>query len=39
MVSDTTFDDETAAALLENHRQRVAVSRRLLAALEAAPGV
>ena len=32
MDSDTTFDDETTAALLENQRQRVAVSRRLLAA-------
>lgn len=35
MVSDTTFDDETTAALLENHRQRVAVSRKLLAAHKA----
>jgi hypothetical protein len=35
MVSDTPFDDETNAALLENQRQRVAVSRRLLAAHKA----
>ena len=35
MVSDTLFDDETTAALLENQRQRVAVSRRLLAAHKA----
>lgn len=29
------FDDETKAALLENQRQRVAVSRRLLTAYKA----
>ena len=32
MDSETTFDPETHAALLENQRQRVAVSRKLLAA-------
>lgn len=32
MGSELPFDDETKAALLENQRQRVAVSRRLLAA-------
>ena len=35
MDSDTMFDDETNAALLENQRQRAAVSRRLLAAHKA----
>ncbi len=35
MDSDTLFDDETTAALLENQRQRVAVSRKLLAAHKA----
>lgn len=32
---EPTFDDETTAALRENQRQRVAVSRRLLAAHKA----
>lgn len=35
MDSDTLFDDDTTAALLENQRQRVVVSRRLLAAHKA----
>ena len=32
MDSELPFDDETRAALLENQRQRVAMSRKLLAA-------
>jgi len=35
MDSETPFDPETHAALLENQRQRVVVSRRLLAAYKA----
>ena len=35
MDTERQFDDETTAALLENQRQRVAVSRRLLAAHKA----
>lgn len=35
MDTELPFDDETAAALRENQRQRVAVSRKLLAAHKA----
>jgi len=35
MGTELQFDDETTAALLETQRQRVAVSRKLLAAHKA----